>query len=73
MPVIVKREPHPEAPLERCCFCRAPTSFWVVNADVACCIECAKRATPDDVPTKPRWCRREWIADHSYRARERDL
>jgi len=33
---------------------------------VACCVMCAGRAFPEDVPSKEDWMRREWIADHSY-------
>lgn len=67
MAIEVKQEEHHTEPHKRCCFCRAPTSFWVVNMDVACCAECASRAHPTDVPTKREWINRERIADHSIR------
>lgn len=48
--------------VENCVFCRNPTSFWYRAKDVACCPECAAEATPEDVPDKQTWCRREQIA-----------
>jgi hypothetical protein len=50
-------------PQERCCFCRKPTRYWFTPKDVACCQECAKRAEPEDVPTKDVWFKRERIAN----------
>jgi hypothetical protein len=73
MSIRVAKEPHPELPYERCCFCRAPTPFWTDFGDprdaVACCEACARRAYVRDVPSKAQWCRRESITDHTYGAR----
>lgn len=55
---------------ERCCFCRQPTGFWYTPKDVAVCLECAAEATPEDVPDKKVWCRREEIAASSDRIEE---
>jgi len=64
MAIKVEAEPNDMGPvLERCCFCRDHTRYWIVNADVACCESCASRATKDDIPSKQVWCRRERIAD----------
>jgi len=66
--IPVQLEPHAEPPYERCCFCRTPTPIWTdlpnrtPGEQVACCDRCAKRAHPQDVPTKAVWCRRERIA-----------
>jgi len=67
--VRVQAEPNPEPPLERCCFCRKQTNFWTLDAEgkvtgksVACCEGCAKVASPEDVPAKRTWYRREMIA-----------
>ena len=70
MPVPVSKEPGEWAryECERCCFCRTPTPFWTEiktrsqGDQVACCEACAKRATPEDVPSKRVWMRRETIA-----------
>jgi hypothetical protein len=75
--IFVEREPTAEGPyFERCCFCRAHTSFWtllpdgykVTSESVACCEACAARAHGVDLPTKEQWCRRERIADHRFNA-----
>jgi hypothetical protein len=50
---------------ENCCFCRRPTVFWCRKKDVAVCLQCAATASPEDVPDKPTWCRREEIASAS--------
>lgn len=53
---------------ECCCFCREKTRWWTdmperkPGEQVACCPKCAKVATPEDLPTKEAWCRRERIA-----------
>ncbi len=52
--------------IENCCFCRKPTRYWYTPQDVACCGDCARRAKPEDVPTKTQWCRRERIANPVY-------
>ena len=54
--------------LECCCFCRKPSNSWTKlpnrtgGDQVACCDSCAKRAHPEDVPSKRVWMRREAIA-----------
>lgn len=70
--IPVKAEPRSSPTVsfeqERCCFCRARTSFWTEMPDrkpgdqVACCEGCARQAFPADVPSKRVWCRREDIA-----------
>ncbi len=60
--ILVTKEPKPEYPLELCCFCRAPTPYWFLPKDVACCQGCAARANEKDVPSKDVWIRREHIA-----------
>jgi len=76
---FVEREPRDVAvwgQQERCCFCRAATTFWTLHPDpckvtgksVACCEACAERGHREDLPTKEQWMRRERIADHSYAA-----
>lgn len=50
---------------EHCCFCRAPTRFWVRNSDsdtIAVCPACAERSNTCDLPSKTEWMRRERIA-----------
>ncbi len=62
--IKVEIEPEDMGPVkENCCFCRRPTPYWIVNADVACCQSCATRATKADIPTKDQWIRRERIAN----------
>lgn len=51
--------------VERCCFCREPTTTWFTAKDVACCEMCALEALPEDVPGKTVWCRREEITRRS--------
>ena len=65
MPVEVTKDPHPEPPYERCCFCRAPTPWWYFPPgmhrrkkncnEVACCLACAGEHEPADMPTKDEW------------------
>jgi recombinational DNA repair protein (RecF pathway) len=50
---------------ENCCFCRKPTAFWYTAKDVAVCLQCAETASPEDVPDKTTWLRRELIAEAS--------
>jgi hypothetical protein len=45
--------------LERCCFCRALTSYWYARKDVAVCESCGRRHKASDVPSKERWCAAE--------------
>jgi hypothetical protein len=47
---------------ERCCFCRDLTWYWYSEKDVVVCLECARTANPEDVPSKEVWMRRERIA-----------
>lgn len=59
-------EPDNEfAPLERCCFCRAPATRWTLLPDrspgeqVGICRPCALTRNPSDVPSKVEWCEKE--------------
>ena len=65
--ITVQREDEDLSALgcENCCFCRKPTAFWYVKKDVAVCLLCAATASPEDVPDKRTWCRREEIANAS--------
>lgn len=66
--IDLDREPPEMGEQERCCFCRAKTPHWTClpkrkpGEQVACCERCARKAKPEDVPTKRDWCRREEIA-----------
>lgn len=42
-------------PAEHCFNCAAPTRYWYVSRDVACCPDCARVIRPADVPTKRQW------------------
>jgi hypothetical protein len=67
--IVVEREPKdPKARgidailMERCCFCRKPTRFWVApltKDSVACCEECASGRKAFELPTKAEWCEKE--------------
>lgn len=60
---VVREDPEPSSfEVENCCFCRRSTPFWYREKDVAVCVECAGHASPEDVPDKETWCRRERIA-----------
>ncbi len=68
MTLSVIHDDEPGPALERCCFCRRRTHYWVLSKErpatdnPACCRKCAEHATPGDVPSKLAWCRREDIA-----------
>lgn len=57
--------------VERCCFCRDETRYWVTPGFggelVACCPTCAKVAEIKDLPTKAEWCRRERVVYEGHR------
>ena len=61
--VEVHKEPGGAAvwPLENCCVCRMPTSYWfgTGSLNVALCQACAIRAETATLPTKKEWCERE--------------
>ncbi len=63
MSIEVAREPKKFGPpFEDCCFCGLPTTFWVfpiTTESVACCVRCAWRHSPHELPTKAEWCARE--------------
>lgn len=43
-------------PLEPCAICYERTKFWYEPKDVAVCKKCAEVVTPDQIPSKERWC-----------------
>lgn len=63
MAIPIEREPKEFlfAPLECCCFCHQPTSFWTTlnsrgpGQQVACCPGCAGIFEPEVVPSKDEW------------------
>lgn len=65
MSIPTEREPDPEPPFERCCFCRVRTTTRtkLTNrnpaAQVACCEGCAAMNVPEAVPTKRAWFEKE--------------
>jgi hypothetical protein len=68
--VPVKKQPKGEGPpYERCCFCRARTSYWTKlknrspGAQVACCPGCSAIYPQRAVPSKKAWCEAERLAE----------
>lgn len=65
MPVPIERPPKGEESLERCCLCREYTGLWTAirsrtpGEQVACCHNCANVHTPQEVPSKAEWFKRE--------------
>jgi len=59
MSVPTTKQPDPEPPFERCCFCRKPTMHWHAPKDVAVCLECAETHEPAEVPSKANWLAKE--------------
>lgn len=63
MSVEVHREPESMDcwPKERCCVCRALTSYWYGSGplNVALCQACAIQADPAELPTKAQWIKAE--------------
>jgi hypothetical protein len=46
----------PSEPPEHCCFCYCRTRTWYAPKDVAVCFQCAEFMSPEDVPSKAKWC-----------------
>jgi hypothetical protein len=61
--IPIQMEPPDMGPAERCCFCRKGSRMWTDLLDrtpgeqVACCVDCAWKHTPTEVPTKDEWFR----------------
>ena len=64
MTVKIEKEPQDFSnglPLELCCVCRHPTSWWYGSGpkNVALCPECAEAINEEELPTKAEWLAKE--------------
>lgn len=56
--ITVKHDNFPASAVQELCFkCWQGTNYWFTPKDVACCQECAKTVTAEEVPSKEEWCK----------------